>query len=212
MAFTASESKATPLGDPSTTPCILAYLKPHAIHTGRQLSSPLVGHYQHFIGIDLESQRELPQDPLNSPSPLVNLQRPLGFMPSRHSSPSASRLPPPCHLQEHPERIQLGGLHHPPEAHPTVAVRSPPSPSAPAHRAGSSPDPSSPSGPLRSGETKAAVSQSGSGGPSQPYPRRLQSSPGNFLAHTPPPPPVPMPGPGFLGFSCSPPGGTHLQA
>lgn len=125
MAFTASESKATPLGDPLTTPCILAYLKPHAIHTGRQLSSPLVGHYQHFIGIDLESQRELPQDPLNSPSPLVNLQRPLGFMPSRHSSPSASRLPPPCHLQEHPERIQLGGLHHPPEAHPTVAVRSP---------------------------------------------------------------------------------------
>lgn len=35
-------------------------------------------------------------------------------MPSFHSSPSASLLPPPCHLQEHP-----------PEAHPTVVVRSP---------------------------------------------------------------------------------------
>lgn len=133
MAFTASKSKATPLGDPSTTPCILAHLKPHAIHTGRQLSSPLVGHYQHFIGIDLESQRELsqvhslrfsepsglPRSPCQ-PAEATGIHAILPFI--SLSFPATS---PPCHLQEHPERIQLGGLHHPPEAHPTVAVRSP---------------------------------------------------------------------------------------
>lgn len=60
-----------------------------------------------------------------------------------------------------------------------------PSPSAPAHRAGSSPGPSSPSGPLRSGETKAAVSQSGAGRPPQPYPGLLMSSTGNSVAPQP---------------------------
>lgn len=49
-------------------------------------------------------------------------------MPSCHSSPSVSLLSHPHplhhHLQEHPERIQLGGRHHPPEAHPIVVDRS----------------------------------------------------------------------------------------
>lgn len=59
VASTASKSKGTPLGGLSPVPGIfLAYLKPHAVHTWRQLSSPLVGHHQHLIGIDLERQRE----------------------------------------------------------------------------------------------------------------------------------------------------------
>lgn len=71
---------------------------------------------------------------------------------------------------------------------PTIPCLCPcPSPSAPAHREGRSPGPSSPSGPLRSGETKAAVSQSGAGRPPQPYPRLLMSSPGDSVAPHPSP-------------------------
>lgn len=109
-------------------------------------------------------------------------------MPSCHSSPSASLLPPPLVISRStPSAFSLVGFTTPLKHTPLWRSGPLPSPSAPAHRAGSSPDPSSPSGPLRSGETKASVSQSGPGGPSQPYPRRLQSSPGNFLAHSPAP-------------------------
>lgn len=74
---------------------------------------------------------------------------------------------------------------------PTAPCLGPcPSPSAPAHRAGRSPGPSSPSDPLRSGETKAAVSQSGAGRPPPSYPGLLMSSPGNSTA-----PPTPLPKP-----------------
>lgn len=98
----------------------------------------------------------------------------------------------PCYLplvisSSTPSAFSLVGFTTPLKHTPLWRSGPLPSPSAPAHRAGSSPDPSSPSGPLRSGETKASVSQSGPGGPSQPYPRRLQSSPGNFLAHSPAP-------------------------
>lgn len=82
-------------------------------------------------------------------------------IPVPHPSPANHRL------QEAPtaECIGLRG-HGPGRAHPHAlqAAGVPcPSPSAPVHRAGSSPGPSSPSGPLRSRETKAAVSQSGQG-------------------------------------------------
>lgn len=97
---------------------------------------------------------------------------------------------------------------------PTAPCLGPcPSPSAPAHRAGRSPGPSSPSDPLRSGETKAAVSQSGAGRPPPSYPGLLMSSPGNSTAPPhPPPQTLLVTGSGLLGSICSPPGGTHLQA
>lgn len=86
-----------------------------------------------------------------------------------------------------------------------------PSPSAPAHRAGSSPGPSSPSGPLRSGETKAAVSRSGAGRPPQPYPGLLMYSPGPSVAQHP----LPQHCSSLVhSFWCSayfPPESTHLH-
>lgn len=46
--------EGTPLVAPKPTPHISsAYLKPHSIHTWRQFGSPLIGHHQHFVGIDL---------------------------------------------------------------------------------------------------------------------------------------------------------------
>lgn len=85
-----------------------------------------------------------------------------------------------------------------------------PSPSAPAHRARSSPGPSSPSGPLRSGETKAAVSQSGAGDlPALPWASLILTR--QLCSPTPPPPTLPADH-GFRFFEGSPPDGTHRQA
>lgn len=91
-------------------------------------------------------------------------------MPSCPLSPPTSLPSLPSSTPGRPRSaFHLPGIS--PASRPAIGTWVPcPSPSAPAHRAGSSPGPSSPSGPLRSGETKAAVSQSGAGRPSQPYP------------------------------------------
>lgn len=170
-----------------------AYLKPHSIYARRQLGSPLVGHHQHLIGIDLrgrEGHLRLRKSPVHI-SPL--LPRPLSTCRGHcvHAIlPSIARSCPAAahdHLQEDPKRIQLAWL-HPPLPTPLWQPGPLPSPSAPAHRARSSPGPSSPSGPLRSGETKAAVSQSWAGRPSQPYPGlfSLHQATPRPLTHRPP--------------------------
>lgn len=72
-----------------------AYLQPHPIHTWRQLGSPLIGHHQHFVGIDLGGRAggslrlivfpvavtpQLPRPPYQPAGPLgschVAIQRP----------------------------------------------------------------------------------------------------------------------------------------
>lgn len=87
---------------------------------------------------------------------------------------------------------------------PRWVVGPTPSPSAPAHRAGSSPGPSSPSGPLRSGETKAAVSQSGA----RDLPSLTLGSSGLRQAmpwpHTPLPLTLPAAGPWLLALRLLP--------